>query len=101
LAPQQSGMLKQSEVEVSLPDPAPRQPGVVERSEVEGSPRKPILDLAAASPEPDIEEMPREWRGAAADQLLAFTCCWPEIRRPSRSHSRGPDEHWTSRRLGR
>jgi hypothetical protein len=78
-APQQSGMLKQSEGEVSLPEPAPQQPGVVERSEVEGSPRKPILDLAAASPEPGIEGMPEEWRAAAADQLLAFTCCWPEL----------------------
>jgi hypothetical protein len=78
-APQQSGMLKQSEVEVSLPEPAPQQPGVVERSEVEDSPRKPILDLAAASPEPGIEGMPEKWRAAAADQLLAFTCCWPEL----------------------
>jgi hypothetical protein len=78
-APQQSGMLKQSEVEVSLPEPAPQQPGVVERSEVEDSPRKPILDLVAASPEPGIEGMPEKWRAAAADQLLAFTCCWPEL----------------------
>jgi hypothetical protein len=23
--------------------------------------------------------MPKEWRAAAADQLLAFTCCWPEL----------------------
>ena len=43
-APQQSGVLKQSEVEVSPPEPAPQQPGVVERSEVEGSPRKPTRD---------------------------------------------------------
>ena len=40
---------------------------------------KPILDLAAASPEPGIEGMPEKWRAAAADQLLAFSCCWPEL----------------------
>jgi hypothetical protein len=68
-APQQSGVLKQSEVEVSPPEPAPQQPGVVERSEVEGSPRKPTLDLEAASPEPDtIQAMPEEWRAGRQRQ---------------------------------
>jgi hypothetical protein len=100
-APQQSGMLKQSEGEVSLPEPAPQQPGVVERSEVEGSPRKPILDLAAASPEPGIEGMPEEWRAAAPTSCSPSPAAGRSCRRPSRSHSRGPDEHRTSRRLGR
>ena len=27
--------------------------------------------------------MPEEWRAAAADQLLAFTCCWPELEDPT------------------
>jgi hypothetical protein len=78
-APQQSSILEQSDVEVTPPEPAPQQPGVVEWSEVEGSPRKPTIDRAAASPAPDtIEAMP-EWRAAGADQLLAFTCCWPDL----------------------
>jgi hypothetical protein len=28
--------------------------------------------------------MPAEWRATAADQLLAFTCCWPELEEPAR-----------------
>jgi hypothetical protein len=76
-APQQSRELEQSGVEAGPPEPAPQQSGVVEQSEV--SP-KPSLDLSAASPELDtINAMPEEWRSAAADQLLAFTCCWPEL----------------------
>ncbi len=27
--------------------------------------------------------MPAEWRATAADQLLAFTCCWPELEEPA------------------
>jgi len=30
------------------------------------------------------EAMPAEWRATAADQLLAFTCCWPELEQPAR-----------------
>jgi hypothetical protein len=26
--------------------------------------------------------MTEEWRAATADQLLAFTCCWPELEEP-------------------
>jgi hypothetical protein len=37
--------------------------------------------LVAAPPEKPqtTEAMPEEWRATAADQLLAFTCCWPEL----------------------
>lgn len=76
-APQQSRVLEQSGVEGGPPEPATQQFGVVEQSKVS---HQPTLDLAAASPEPDtIEAIPKEWRAAAADQLLAFTCCWPEL----------------------
>lgn len=76
-APQQSHVLEQTEVEGGPPEQGPQQSGVVEQSEVSPA---PTLDLSAASPEPDtIEAMPEEWRSAAADQLLAFTCCWPEL----------------------
>src|SRR5262249_26843927 len=40
--------------------------------------------LVAAPPEkPEIAEA-AEWRATAADQLLAFTCCWPELKEPAR-----------------
>ena len=79
-ATQESGVLEQPDVEARPPAPAPQRPGVVEQAEVEASPPEPTLDPPAASPEPDtIKLMPEEWRAAAADQLLAFTCCWPEL----------------------
>jgi hypothetical protein len=55
---------------------APQRSGVLEQAEIEGSPPEPRFDPAAASPK---ETMSEEWRPAAADQLLAFTCCWPEL----------------------
>jgi hypothetical protein len=55
---------------------APQRSGVLEQVEIEGSPPEPRFDPAAASPK---ETMSEEWRPAAADQLLAFTCCWPEL----------------------
>src|SRR5262245_6174195 len=59
---------------------APQRSGVLEQAEVEGSPSEPTLDLAAESPKPGTTEaMSEEWHAAAADQLLAFTCCWPEL----------------------
>src|SRR5262245_18388122 len=59
---------------------APQRSGVLEQAEVEGSPPEPRFDPAAESPKPGtIEVMPEEWRAAATDQLLAFTCCWPEL----------------------
>ena len=76
-APQQSRVLEQSGVEGDQPEPAPQRSGVVEQSEASPA---PAVDLAAASPERDtINAMPEEWRSAAADELLAFTCCWPEL----------------------
>jgi hypothetical protein len=27
--------------------------------------------------------MPEKWHPAATDQLLAFTCCWPELEEPA------------------
>jgi hypothetical protein len=75
--PQQSPVLEQPGVERDPPEPAPQRSGVVEQSEASPA---PAVDLAAASPEPDtINAMPEEWRSAAADELLAFTCCWPEL----------------------
>jgi hypothetical protein len=37
--------------------------------------------LVAVPPEKPktTEAMPERWRASAADQLLAFTCCWPEL----------------------
>ena len=50
----------------------------------ETEPSEPPSRLVAAPPEkPEtIEATPEEWRATAADQLLAFTCCWPELERP-------------------
>jgi hypothetical protein len=50
-------------------------------AETETVPFEPPSHLVAAPPEkPEIAEaMPAEWRATAADQLLAFTCCWPEL----------------------
>jgi hypothetical protein len=40
--------------------------------------------VAAPPEKPKIAEaMPAEWRATAADQLLAFTCCWPELEEPT------------------
>jgi hypothetical protein len=49
-------------------------------------PSEPPSRLVAAPPEkPQIAEaMPAKWRATAADQLLAFTCCWPELKEPAR-----------------
>jgi hypothetical protein len=54
---------------------------VVEQAEVAASRAEPTLDAPAASSEPDdiIKMMPDEGRAAGADQLLAFTCCWPDL----------------------
>jgi hypothetical protein len=79
-ATQESGVLEQPDVEASPPAPARQRPSEVEQAEVAASRPEPTLDPAAASPEPHtIKVMPEEWRAAAADQLLAFTCCWPEL----------------------
>ena len=53
----------------------------VEQQEAETEPPEPASRLVDAAPkEPQTTEtMPEEWRATAADQLLAFTCCWPEL----------------------
>src|SRR5215472_3486619 len=53
----------------------------VDQPGTETVPSEPPSRLMAAPPEkPEIAEaMPAEWRATAADQLLAFTCCWPEL----------------------
>jgi hypothetical protein len=55
------------------------------QAEIETEPSEPPSRLAAAPPEKaeTTEAMPDEWRPAAADQLLAFTCCWPELEEPA------------------
>jgi len=54
-------------------------------AETETVPSEPPSRLVAAPPErPEIAEaMPAEWRATAADHLLAFTCCWPELEEPA------------------
>jgi hypothetical protein len=62
--------------------PSARQP--VDQPEAETEPSEPPPRLAAAPPEkPETTEAPGEWHAAAADQLLAFTCCWPKLEEPS------------------
>jgi hypothetical protein len=52
----------------------------LEQPEAETEPSEPPSQLAAATP--DKPETTEE-HTAAADQLLAFTCCWPELEQPS------------------
>src|SRR5262249_30868455 len=64
--------------------PSARQP--LDQPEAETEPSEPSPRLAAAPPEkPETTKAPEEWRATPADQLLAFTCCWPELEaaRPS------------------
>ena len=77
---QQSAVLEQPDVEARAPAQAPQRPDAVDQAEVEASLLEPTLEPPAAVPEPDIiKVMPDEWRAAAADQLMAFTCCWPDL----------------------
>jgi hypothetical protein len=61
--------------------PSARQPMDQPEAETKAEPPDPSSRLAAAPPEkPEtIEAMPE----TAADQLLAFTCCWPELEEPA------------------
>src|SRR5215470_13486052 len=63
--------------------PPARRP--LDQPEAETESSEPPSQLAAAPPEqPETPEpMPEEWRATPADQLLAFTCCWPELVEPS------------------
>jgi hypothetical protein len=50
-------------------------------TETETEPSEPPSRLEAAPPQKSeaTEALREEWRPTAADQLLAFTCCWPEL----------------------
>jgi len=63
--------------------PSARQP--LDQAETETQPTEPSPRLATAPPEqPEAQEpMPEEWRATPGDQLLAFTCCWPELEAPA------------------
>src|SRR5262249_37728601 len=65
--------------------PSARQTVDQPEAETESVPSEPLSRLVAAPPEkPEIAEaMPAEWRTTAADQLLAFTCCWQEWKEPA------------------
>ena len=72
--------------------PSARQP--LDQPLAETEPSEPPSQLAAASPgQPETPDpMPAEWRATPADQLLAFTCCWPELEvlsLPSQTTSEG------------
>src|SRR5262249_62008329 len=41
------------------------------------------IDFRLSRPIWSAEPMPEEWRATPADQLLAFTCCWPELEEPA------------------
>jgi hypothetical protein len=66
-------------------DSSARQPVDQSEIEAESEPSEPPSRLVAAPPPEKletIEAMPEEWRATAADQLLAFTCCWPDLEEP-------------------
>jgi hypothetical protein len=66
--------------------PSARQTVDQPEPETETEPSEPPSRLVAAPQEkPQIAEaMPAEWHATDADQLLAFTCCWPELEEPAR-----------------
>ena len=53
--------------------------------EAETGPSEPPSNFMGAPPEQPKtpEATPEQWHGTAADQLLAFTCCWPELEEPA------------------
>jgi hypothetical protein len=53
--------------------------------EIETEPSEPPSRLVTAAPrEPQTTETTlEEWRLAAADQLLALSCCWPQLEEPA------------------
>jgi len=65
--------------------PSARQTVDQPEAETETVPSELPSRLVAAPPEKleIAEAMPAEWRATAADQLLAFTCCWPELEEPT------------------
>ena len=73
------GTIPSARQTVDQPEPEPEP----ETETVSSEPPSPLM---AAPPEkPQIAEaMPAEWHATDADQLLAFTCCWPELEEPAR-----------------
>jgi hypothetical protein len=61
--------------------PSARQPTDQPEAETKAEPPDAPSGLVAVPPEkPETTEaMPEQLRASAADQLLAFTCCWPEL----------------------
>jgi hypothetical protein len=68
-----------SELQSTLAATPPEEPAAWPT--IEAGPSSAPQPGFAASPleEPNIEMTLEEWRAIAADQLLAFTCCWPEL----------------------
>src|SRR5262245_9033444 len=66
-------------------DRAPPARQLMDQPEAETEPSEPPSRLVGGPPEqPETTEaMPEQWRATAADQLLAFTCCWPELEEPT------------------
>jgi hypothetical protein len=64
--------------------PSARQPMDQPEAGTKAEPPDTPSELVAVPPEkPEATEaMPEQWRASAADQLLAFTCCWPELALP-------------------
>src|SRR5262245_55781117 len=69
-----------------------RQP--VDQPEARIEPPEPSSHFVAAPPEKpeSTQAMPEQWRATAADQLLAFTCCWPELEEPALLPQLKPEE---------
>jgi hypothetical protein len=65
--------------------PSARQPMDQPEAETKAEPPDAPSGLVAVPPEkPETTEaMPEQWRASAADQLLAFICCWPELEEPA------------------
>jgi hypothetical protein len=57
----------------------------VDQPAAETEPSEPPSRFVSAPPEqPETTKaMPQQWHASAADQLLAFTCCWPELEEPA------------------
>jgi hypothetical protein len=55
------------------------QPEIETETKTEPSEAPSRLEAAPPQKPEATEALREEWRPAAADQLLAFTCCWPEL----------------------
>jgi hypothetical protein len=62
-------------------DPARAETKPSDQTAADIEPSKPQPNIKAiVLDEPNtVEAMPEEWRAGVADQLLASTCCWPEL----------------------